>query len=292
MAVYFVTGKLGSGKTLACVGKLRDYALAGRRIAGNLDLNLEHLMHKRSKVVYTRVPDKPRVEDLEALGQGSEDYEENTFGALVLDECGTWFNSRNWNDKSRKGVIDWFLHARKKGWDIFLLVQDISQVDSQARAALCEHLVVCRRLDRLPVPGLRLLSRFFGTRICLPKIHIAKVFYGDSPNNSLAVDRWIYRGRDFYAAYDTRQCFTDGHEDMGQSELTDMRCTYTLLSPWITEGYAYLANIERILRERKRQGSNVVPINATVRPTHKFKQVDESRTNGVCLTTASGGLKH
>ena len=292
MAVYFVTGKLGSGKTLACVGKLRDYALEGRRIAGNLDLNLDKLTSKRSKTVYTRVPDKPRVEDLVALGRGTESYEENTFGALILDECGTWFNSRNWNDKARKPVLDWFLHARKLGWDIYLLVQDISQVDSQARAALCEHLVVCRRLDRLPVPGLRLLSRFFGTRITLPKVHVASVFYGDSPSSALKVDRWIYRGRDFYEAYDTRQCFSDGMEDMGQRELVDMRATYTVLSPYITNGYAYVENIKRIMEERERgEIAKVIPLHAKMRPSAELKpniHNDGSNTN---ISTTRGGLK-
>ncbi|EBN6690252.1 zonular occludens toxin, partial [Salmonella enterica] len=33
MPVYFVTGKLGSGKTLVAVGKIRDYLVAGRRVA-------------------------------------------------------------------------------------------------------------------------------------------------------------------------------------------------------------------------------------------------------------------
>ena len=293
MAVYFVTGKLGSGKTLACIGKLRDYALAGRRIAGNLDLNLDNLMHPKSKVSYTRVPDKPRIEDLEALGLGSEDYDESTFGALVLDECGTWFNARNWNDKARKPIMDWFRHARKHGWDLYFLVQDISNVDSQARTSLCEHLVVCRRLDRLPVPGLRLLSRLLGVKIMLPKIHVASVYYGDCPSSSMKVDRWVYRGRDFYEAYDTRQCFTDGLEDMGQSELTDMRATYTVLPPFVTNGYAYVENIVRIVEQRaKGEVAQVIPLHGKMRPSAELKPNNPRCGGGSAdISTASGGLK-
>ncbi len=126
MAVYFVTGKLGSGKTLAAVGRMRDYLVKGARIAGNIDLNLTHLCNPRSHRTYVRLPDKPRVEDLEALGAGSDSPEESTYGAFILDECGTWFNARGWQDKARKPVIDWFLHARKLGWDLFFIVQDIS----------------------------------------------------------------------------------------------------------------------------------------------------------------------
>src|SRR5690606_41824258 len=52
------------------------------------------------------------------------------------------------SDKGRTAVIDWCLHARKLGWDIIFIVQNISIVDKQARLALGEHLVICRRLDR------------------------------------------------------------------------------------------------------------------------------------------------
>ena len=37
MAVYFITGKLGSGKSIAAVGKIRDYLNEGRAVATNLD---------------------------------------------------------------------------------------------------------------------------------------------------------------------------------------------------------------------------------------------------------------
>lgn len=252
MAVYFVTGKLGSGKTLAAVGRMRDYLVKGSRIAGNIDLNLTHLCNPRSHKTYVRLPDKPRVEDLEALGTGSDSPEESTYGALILDECGTWFNARGWQDKARKPVIDWFLHARKLGWDLFFIVQDISQVDSQARAALCEHLVVCKRLDRIPFPGLRLLSWILGMRITLPKIHVASVFYGDSPNQSLKVDRWVYRAVDLYDAYDTRQVFQDGFEQLVPGvDPVDMRATYTVLSPYVSNGYAYVANVMKLMAARK-----------------------------------------
>ena len=257
MAVYFVTGKLGAGKTLAAVGRLRDYLRQDRRIAGNLDLNLANLCNNpKSRKTYTRLPDKPRVEDLELLGRGCEGYDEDRFGLLVLDEVGTWFNSRNWNDKTRKPVIDWFLHARKLCWDVLFLVQDISQVDAQARAALCEHLVICRRLDRLPVPGLRLLSRLLGVKIHMPRIHVASVYYGDSPSSSMRVDRWFYRAVELYEAYDTRQCFTDGVEILGNTAL-DMRATYTVLPPYIENGYAYVDKIVRIVEQREaRAGQN------------------------------------
>lgn len=230
MAVYFITGKLGSGKTLVSIGKIREKLNAGCKVATNIDLNLEKLIDIKSKesVVY-RVSDKPTVQDLETIGVGNTSYNEDKNGLLVLDECGTWFNSRSWGDKSRQDVINWFLHARKLGWDIIFLVQDISIVDKQAREALAEHVVYCRRLDRVGVPFLSAFLRLAGIRLTLPKAHLAIVKYGHV-QSSMIVERWLYRGRDLYHGYDTKQGFSDNYEHQ----------TYQLLPPYYSH-YRYMA---------------------------------------------------
>ena len=225
MAVYFVTGKLGSGKTLATVGRIRDYLKSGRRVATNLDINLDHLLSSDDRATVYRLPDKPRLADFQAMGCGSDDPDESTFGALVLDELGTWFNARAWSDKERAPVIDWCLHARKFGWDVYFVVQHLEVVDKQLRESLCEFHVVCRRLDRLKVPVLG---------IGLPKVHVARVDYGYGPS-AVKSERWVYRARDLYQAYDTRQVFA--HDQLyTQSGPVDMRAPYTLLSAWHLKG--------------------------------------------------------
>ena len=226
MPVYFVTGKLGSGKSLSMVGRMRDYLLDGRIVATNIDLRLENLLPSSArKVTAYRLPDKPTVDDLNAIGVGNESYDEGRNGGLFLDECGTWFNSRNWQDKSRQPLMDWMLHARKKGWDVYFLVQDISLIDKQAREALAEHVVWCRRLDRMPIPFLSpLIKLFTGYRLLFPRIHFAIVKYGDTVQH-LTVDRWVYRGSSLYSAYDTKQIFID-----------DGNGIYSYLSPWHLRG--------------------------------------------------------
>ncbi|AOE85599.1 zonular occludens toxin domain-containing protein [Pseudomonas sp. TCU-HL1] len=140
----------------------------------------------------------------------------------MLDECGTWLNSREWNDKERRKLIDWFLHARKHRWDIIFLIQDIESCDAQIVRALCEHLVVCRRMDRFKIMG-------FG----LPRFHVANVYYGRTAE--VKVDRWMYRGTDLFKAYDTRQVFRDGIEFYEQGPV-DMRAPYSMLSAWHLKG--------------------------------------------------------
>lgn len=227
MAFYFLTGRLGNGKTLSAVGRIRDYLQRGNVIATNLDLNLVALCGPLAQTPRVmRVPDKPSVEDLESIGIGNTSYDEAMNGLLVLDECGTWFNSRNWQDKSRKAVNDWFLHARKLGWDVILIVQDLSLVDSQAREALAEHTVFCRRLDNLNVPIVgSLFKAITGSRLRLPRMHVAKVMYGQTEQDLLA-DRWVYRGNDLFAAYDTKQLFLADYP----------HSVFSLLTPWHVVG--------------------------------------------------------
>jgi hypothetical protein len=247
MAVYFVTGKLGSGKTLCAVGKLRDYLEQGRRVATNLDIDLTKMLPKTSKQTLIRLPDKPRRCDLEMLGRGCEEEREDRYGAIVLDELATWFNSRNWRDKERLEIIDWFLHARKYHWDIYFIVQDIDSLDSQLINALCEHLVVCKRTDRLSIPVISSLARVAGIEKVLPKIHIASVFYGQN-TSSIRVARWIYKGKDLYPAYNTAQVFTDQLQVLG-GEVVDMRASYTQLSPYYRNSFPLIHCLQAQLSE-------------------------------------------
>jgi len=228
MAVYFVTGKLGSGKTLCAVGKIRDYMAQGRKVATNLDLNLGSMCSPHNQQSVIRLPDKPRLQDLELLGQGCEEENEDRYGCLVLDELGTWFNSRNWRDKERLPVIDWFLHCRKKHWDVFFIVQDMESLDGQLINALCEHLVICSRTDRLTIPFIGALLKMIGFNKVMPKIHVASVYYGMS-KSGLRVDRWWYRAKDLYAAYNTAQIFRDDDLIMGD-QVIDFRATFTNLA--------------------------------------------------------------
>jgi hypothetical protein len=225
MTSFVVTGKLGSGKSLVTVGRIFDYLAQGRKVATNLDINLGGYLNSSSKKTLIRLPDKPSADDMKMLGTGNDSYNEEMNGLLVLDELGTWFNSRNWQDKTRSGLIDWFLHARKHGWDTMLIVQDISMIDAQLRGAMAEHLVICRRLDRVKIPFVGSFFQALGFKGVLPKIHRAKVHYGES-DSDMVVDTWTYRGHSYYPAYDTKQIFSP----------TYPHGVYSLLSPWHTTG--------------------------------------------------------
>jgi len=235
MSIFIVTGKLGGGKTLAAVSRINDALAKGRKVATNLDLELVNFpsVGRRARDVRViRVPDRPSVDDIRSIGFGIEGvtdlrqarrcYDESRFGLLVLDECGTWLNSREWQAEGRRELINYLLHIRKHLWDVYFIIQDISSLDKQARKALAEHVVYCRRMDRLSIPFVgTIVGWFWGDRPKLPQLHLCIVKYGDQPQ-SITVDKWWFRGTDLWDAYDTTQVFVEDYP----------HGVYSMLAPW------------------------------------------------------------
>lgn len=246
MAFYVVTGKLGNGKSLVSVERIREALVRGVPVATNIDLRLHELVGRKAKKTRVmRVPDKPTLEDFEAIGIGNKSYDESKNGLLVLDELAMWFNARTWNDKTRQPVINWLLHSRKKGWDVIFIVQDEKMLDKQARESLAEHLVVCKRMDRLKIPFITFLVETFSAgliKLRFPRVHLGIVRYGDA-NSSMIVDHWWVFFKDLlYRSYDTKQVFSDYYE----------HATYSVLPPYYTH-YRYrvpytLRNLMRLTK--------------------------------------------
>lgn len=248
MAVYAITGKLGSGKGKAAIDQIRRYLTDGKRVATNCDVFLEHLMPARNKGIVIRVPDKPSAADLYMIGSGNRfiqfdpildcsraaitakapspkllpGFDEHHNGALILDECGSWLNTRNFQDKGRAEMLEWAIHARKFGWDIFFIMQNISQVDKQLRDSLLEYVVRLNRLDRMKVPllspAIALLTAGASSG-SMPRLHIGVVRLGASPDG-LVADRWYFRGDDLNNAYNTTQVFSDSYPHGSHSLLS------------------------------------------------------------------------
>lgn len=227
MAVYLVTGKLGTGKSKWCTRRAQLAIREGRRVASNMDFYLDKLNPKTRKARYTRVPDKPTVRDLEAIGHGNPDsYDEDRNGLLILDELGSWLNSRQSLDGDRKGVVDWLIHARKHGWDVLLIVQSAMMIDKQVREGIGEYTVTCYRLDKLKIPLIGgLLSVFSQKGGTLPRLHVASTRLQLGPGTSHVVDRDFFKGDDLHAAYDTRQVFVPNPEAVAFTELSPLYFT-------------------------------------------------------------------
>jgi len=219
--VYSVEGKLGTGKTKFVVWQAQMALLDGLRVASNVDLFLDKITPKQ-RSTFMRLPDKPTVHDLDAIGKGNDDkkYDEERFGILILDELGTWMNARSFQDKARQPVLDWLIHARKKRWRVYMLVQNSTMIDKQARESLIEYQCNCLRLDRVKIPFIGgmindLSISIFGKKIArrwgyLPRMHIVAARVGEGTNRFIA-ERWIYRGDHLHACYDTEQTFSSDY---------------------------------------------------------------------------------
>ncbi|CAD5109567.1 zonular occludens toxin domain-containing protein [Zestomonas carbonaria] len=223
MAVYIVTGKLGAGKTLLLILRILHYLKSGRRVAVNVDVRMDKLCkpHNRySRLV--RLPDLPSADDLIGLGVGCEEYNEEQFGGIFLDEAGVWLNSRDWNQGGRSDLLKFFLFLRKRRWDLWLCVQNVNVIDKQVRESIAEHVVYINRWDRLKVPfPFRHIGRLLTLGIWkgrLPKMHQAIVKYG-AKFNSPKVDDWFYRGEEFYSFYDTTQEYNKDYDKGAYSML-------------------------------------------------------------------------
>ena len=229
MTDYAYVGKKGTGKSKHAVITIRErYFKRGRAVATNLDLDLKAMFGVRSKLTYVRIPDKPTELDLLAVGHGNPDsYDEEKNGAMVLDELGTWMNTRTFADKSRAGTLDYLAHARKHGWDCFYIMQDIQQVDKQLRESFIEQTVRHIRFDKVRVPFVgSLLSLLLTERAgYMPRFHVATSRLGTNPQD-VVCDRLMFTGKDVEACYDTRQVF----------EAKYPHGAHSVLSPWHVEG--------------------------------------------------------
>jgi len=233
MAVYFITGKLGNGKTLAGVYQIQRHLRLGLPVATNIDINVCKMVgnDKKNTLVY-RLKDKPTVHDLACIGDAYKDpnqkYDESKFGALVFDECATWFNSRTWNDSDRQDLINALVHIRKKHWNVYFIIQNISVVDKQARELLGEHTVFMRRSDNFKIPFVTSIIKLLtGYRLTMPKRFFGIVKYGTNAN-SMSVDTWYFTGTDIYDLYETEQVFTPLYD----------KEPYCLLTPYHLKGYS------------------------------------------------------
>lgn len=231
--VYFVTGKLGAGKGIFAAKTIQDFIARNRKIATNYPVET-HVLNPKKNTNISVLPGKPRSEDLELLGTGFNDKGE--FGLLVLDELATWFNSRSFRDKDRSSLIDWFVHARKLGWTVLLLVQSIETVDKQLINSICEFVVECGRLDKLRIP---IFSDFYDLYCIirrkksdfslLPHYNIVTIYQGKSKLSRIKVDKQYFKPSLYFGSYDTNQLFEDGLERLN-GRTVDMRASYTYLS--------------------------------------------------------------
>ncbi|EIP8029150.1 zonular occludens toxin family protein, partial [Escherichia coli] len=197
----------------------------GHRIAANYPLDTEKMDPASSHPV-TVLPARPRPEDFWALGRGCDENEKERFGALFLDEVGTWLNGTS-SGREYLEYYKWFVQSGKLGWDVYIQVQDESAVDSKIFKSTGELIVRCRRLDRIRVPvvsdilELCMPDKFGDTgsrKGLLPHLISAKIYIGVPRANSRPNESRVFYAPSFYGIHPTNMVFDDGMELLGTGE--------------------------------------------------------------------------
>ncbi|WP_065106333.1 zonular occludens toxin domain-containing protein [Escherichia coli] len=233
-----ICGELGEGKGIFAAYLATLYYSRGLRVAANYPLDTQAMSVTQDNSV-TVLPALPRIEDFYNLGRGCDEHEKNKFGALFLDECATWLNSRGFAQKGRLAFIDWLIHSRKLGWDVYLIAQDADMIDSQIIKAMGGSVYQCRRLDKLRVPFFTAFNEIFrprrtgvasGKKGVLPHYVLASLYQhtGTVSRQNKPVSKIYLRASTFYSVYDTNFQFTDGEEFIN-GHFVDMRAMYSVL---------------------------------------------------------------
>lgn len=201
-----LSGKRGAGKSITACRLMADYVRQGRPVATNMDIRLDKMARPWSRLVCWRLPDHPTAADFELLPPGNPNpVDEGRNGLIVLDEVGTFLNSRDWQAKDRKSLISWLLHSRKFGWDLILIAQHPRLVDAQIRDALCDVHASAKRADKLTVPVIGAAAKFItGKPLKLPRAHVVTFRYGFLPQAPVMHVLW-FSGTEYGAMYDSLQ---------------------------------------------------------------------------------------
>lgn len=154
--IELYSGTPGSGKSLNACNIAREYYKKGRPVITNYDIKFFG-KPGRGKGFHLRVYNEDytpqllyRISEVYGKRLGRKPHEEEIL--LILDEAQLLFNTRNWNDGTRKGWVSFFTQHRKLGYHIVLIAQFDLMLDKQIRA-LIEYEHVHRKVKNIGYAG-------------------------------------------------------------------------------------------------------------------------------------------
>jgi SpoVK/Ycf46/Vps4 family AAA+-type ATPase len=155
--ICLVTGKIGSGKTLHCVGMAVKHLAKGLTVYTNIRLDFEEL----ARVVRIRhrrriLPEQVQYMDLVDDDAWHKAIKWGVQGApvlVLLDEIHLFFNARDWAKTAtlHRSMLSFLSQSRKAHVDVVFIAQVASTLEKQFRVQ-CEWELYCRKLKDIPIP--------------------------------------------------------------------------------------------------------------------------------------------
>jgi len=146
--IFLHEGNPGSGKSYDAVRRIIEVLKTGRKVYTNID-GLEK-PEKRAAIAALVGIDPPLLDSLLVHLNEKETETFWTFcdhgSFIIIDEIHKWFNSRDWGKEGNRSFSDWASTHRHYGYDLCMLTQRASKVDTQVRS-LCEWRYFYRRLN-------------------------------------------------------------------------------------------------------------------------------------------------
>jgi len=195
--IQLVTGTIGSGKTLYCVGRAVDAVAEGLTVYSNIRLNFEEIaavVLKRNRRIIR--PEQVRFIDLIDQKNWHEVISWGSPGAhvlVILDEVHLFFNARDWSktQKEHSEMLSFLSQSRKACVDVIFIAQVAATLEKQFRVQ-CEEEIYCRSLRTISIPIL-------GT---MPFNRMLLVRRDGQTNNPLSRSIKSY-DKDLWPCYDT-----------------------------------------------------------------------------------------
>lgn len=262
MPITFATGATGGGKGIYAIRKIKHALDSGKKVATNLDLYVEHITDKTNNNAPIRLPDKPAAVHMRAIGYGSDPNDKNkdNYGLIVLDEISLFLDTKKRSEFD--DLMAWFVQRRKFHWDIIFIAQHHEQVQETFYKALCDHLVVCKAKDLVPIPYIGDILPLLGLKGVLPEGHIAFKFVGRSPLDALAGKPSEFKNKPYRKMYDTDQKFEDGEEFLNNG-FVDMRAMFTYLPNYVLSKQKYIDYHQDRIKTLKGIGDKKMAKNTT-----------------------------
>jgi len=157
--ISLVTGKIGGGKTLHCVGLMLRHLAKGGTVVTNVDLVWEAVA--RLAKIRHRVEVRPEQLVRIDLVDSAEWHVGIPWGTsvlpvlVVLDEIHLFFNARDWakTQQLHRGMLSFLSQSRKCCIDVVFIAQVATTLEKQFRVQ-CEWEFYCRSVKDIKIPGL------------------------------------------------------------------------------------------------------------------------------------------